>query len=199
VRLNRFERLLMNNPVRAAIQTHFEAPRLLRMGGPAIGARVLEIGCGRGVGTALILERFGAHRVDAFDLDPSMVALARARLARHHSRVRLWAGDATAIPVADATYDAVFDFGVVHHVPDWRRAIAEVARVLKPAGQFYAEEVLSAFIDHPAMRRLLDHPTKDRFDAGAFRHALENAGLHTTSSRELLGLIAWFTARRVGG
>jgi trans-aconitate methyltransferase len=43
---------------------------------------VLEIGCGRGVGTEIILERFGARRVFAFDFDPTMVKRARRRLAR---------------------------------------------------------------------------------------------------------------------
>jgi hypothetical protein len=71
--LNRAETLLMNNPVRAAIQRHFEARRLLELGGPLPGGTALEIGCGRGVGTELILDVFGADRVDAIDLDPAMV------------------------------------------------------------------------------------------------------------------------------
>jgi SAM-dependent methyltransferase len=79
VLLNRLEYALMNNPVRAGLQRHVEARRLLRMGGPMHGGRALEIGCGRGVGTELILDMFGAERVDAFDLDPRMVALARQR------------------------------------------------------------------------------------------------------------------------
>ena len=82
----------MNNSVLAAIQRHFEARRLLRMGGPKRSGRALEVGCGRGVGTDLILQRFGADSVDAFD------------------------------------------FGIIHHVPDWRRALAEVHRALKPTG-----------------------------------------------------------------
>ena len=65
----------MNNPLRALIQRRFEAARLLRMGGPMEGGSALEIGCGRGVGVQLILDLFGADAVDAFDLDPRMVAL----------------------------------------------------------------------------------------------------------------------------
>jgi len=43
------------------------------MGGAAQGATALELGCGRGVGTELVLDVFGAAHVDAFDLDPEMV------------------------------------------------------------------------------------------------------------------------------
>jgi len=172
VLLNRAEYGLMNNPLRAAIQRHFEAPRLLRMGGPMGGGAALEIGCGRGVGIELIYEVFGADSVDAFDLDPSMVELARERLAARGLRARLWVGDVTAISSADERYDAVFDFGIIHHIPRWRGALAEVRRVLKPGGRFYAEEVLSDFIHNPLVRRLLDHPLEDRFDAATFSSAL---------------------------
>jgi len=79
--LNRIEKAMMNNPVRAVIHRHFEAGRLLAMGGPMRGGAALEVGSGRGVGTELILDMFGADRVDAFDLDPDMVERARRRLA----------------------------------------------------------------------------------------------------------------------
>lgn len=88
--LNRIEKLMMNNPVRAALQRRYEAPKLVAMGGTMQGGRALELGCGRGVGAEIILERFGAEHVDAFDLDPDMVARARERLVRFGDRVRLW-------------------------------------------------------------------------------------------------------------
>jgi ubiquinone/menaquinone biosynthesis C-methylase UbiE len=194
MRLNRLEFALMNNPVRAAIQRHYEARHFLQMAGPMRGGHALEIGCGRGVGTELILDLFGADRVDAFDLDPRMVVRARTRLRQRGPRARLWVGDATAIPVADATYDAVFDFGIVHHVPQWRRALREARRVLKPGGRLYAEEVLAPFIDHPVMKRLLDHPRADRFDAAAFEAGLGEAGFRILQSRHLGSAMAWFTA-----
>ena len=194
--LNRLEFALMNNPVRAALQRHFESPRLLRMGGRMPGGTALELGCGRGIGTGLIFDLFGADAVDAFDLDPRMVALARRRLRPRGSRVRLWVGDATAIPVAAATYDAVFDFGIIHHIPEWRRALREVERVLKPGGVFYAEEVLRSFIDHPIVRRLFDHPRDDRFDAATFAEALREAGLPARATEHLWKAAAWFTATK---
>jgi ubiquinone/menaquinone biosynthesis C-methylase UbiE len=194
--LNGVEYALMNNPVRAAIQRRFEARRLLRMVGPMGGGRALELGCGRGVGTELIFDVFGADSVDAFDLDPRMAALARRRLARRGSRVRVWVGDASAISAPDASYDAVFDFGIIHHVPHWPLALGEVHRVLKPGGRFYSEEVLRRLILHPITRRLLDHPLADRFDADGFARGLEAAGLEPIATEELWGWFAWFTARK---
>ncbi len=196
MRLNRFETALMNNPVRAALQRRFEAPRLRRMGGSMLGGAALEVGCGRGVGTDLIVTDFGADSVDAFDLDPRMVVRAQARLARSAARTRIWVGDVCAISAPDASYDAVFDFGIIHHVPEWRDALAEIHRVLKPGGRLYAEEVLERFIVHPIVRRLLEHPMTDRFDAAGFARVLEAAGFEEVASEKLWGSFAWFTARK---
>jgi len=194
VLLNPIEKALMNNPLRAWVQRRVEASRLLDLGGPAPGAVALEVGCGRGVGVEIILDRFRAARVDAFDLDARMVALARRRLAPRGDRVRLWTGDASSIDAADASYDAVFDFGIIHHVPDWRAALSEVHRVLRPGGRFYAEEALERFIVNPLVKRLLDHPLANRFDAGRFSRALTAQGFRSIEMRSIGSLFAWFVA-----
>lgn len=186
----------MNNPVRSAIQRHVEARRMILLGGAMRGGRALEIGCGRGVGAELILETFGADSVDAFDLDPRMIRLARRRLQKFGSRVRLWVGDAGAISTTDSIYDAVFDFGIIHHVQEWRRSVAEVHRVLRPGGKFYAEEVLRSAIVHPIARSFLEHPQEDRFDAADFRAELENSGFVLEGTSNLRGAIAWFAAHK---
>jgi len=194
--LNRIEKALMNNPIRAAIQRRVEVARLVTMGGRMQGGVALEVGCGRGVGTGLILDELGAERVDAFDLDPDMVALARERLGSRGDRVRLWVGDVTRIDAPDASYDAVFDFGIVHHVVRWRDALAEIRRVLRPGGRFYAEEVLAEFIHHPLWRRLLDHPMEDRFDHDAFAGALVETGFDLIATRSFRRDFGWFVADR---
>ena len=198
MRLNRVEFALMNNPVRAAIQRRVEARRLLEMGGPMGGGAALEIGCGRGVGVEIILDLFGAERVDAFDLDSRMIDRARRRLRSRSDRVRLWAGDATSIPASDGAYDAAFDFGIIHHVPNWRNAIAEVGRVLRPGGRFYAEEVFSSFISRGFVKRLLEHPEDDRFDHDQFCAALAEAGLELVASSQHWGAGGWFIADKPG-
>ncbi len=191
--LNQVEFAMMNNPVRAWIQRNVEATRMLRMGGAIRGGQALEIGCGRGIGVEIILDKFAAGAVDAFDLDGRMVALASRRL-KNREQVRLWVGDCTAIPVKDATYDAVFNFGIIHHVPDWRAALREVARVLKPGGRFYAEEVLDRFITHPMARQFLDHPQSDRFGARAFQRGMQEFGLELNGAETLGEVFAWFLA-----
>jgi ubiquinone/menaquinone biosynthesis C-methylase UbiE len=194
MRLNSIEFALMNNPLRAAVQRHVEAKKFLEMGGPMRGGTALEVGCGRGVGVEIILDLFGAERVDAFDLDARMVARAQRRLHSRQDRVRLWRGDVTSIEANDGTYDAVFDFGIIHHVPNWRDAITEVSRVLRSGGRFYAEEPLGAFITQGAVRRLLKHPEEDRFDHDQFCNALTGAGLRLTALSEVWSLGGWYIA-----
>ncbi len=87
--------------------------------------------------------------------------------------------------------------GIVHHIPEWRDALAEVWRVLKPGGRFYAEEVLRNFLGHPITRRLFHHPQHDRFDREGFLQGLEEAGFITMASRETWGAMAWFVADKV--
>jgi len=164
---------VVNSPARRGLQRFYEVPLLARLGGRVAGGRALEVGCGSGEGTRLILDKFGAARVDALDLDPAMVKRARRRLARYGpDRVRLAVGSATdlraAVSAPDASYDAVFDFGIIHHVEDWRAAIAEIARVLRPGGRFFFEEVTATALARPTYRLLFDHPGHDRFTAGEF-------------------------------
>jgi ubiquinone/menaquinone biosynthesis C-methylase UbiE len=196
MRLNRVEFTLMNNPVRAAVQRRVEAKRLLQMGGAMSGGTALEIGCGRGVGVEIILDLFRAERVDAFDLDSRMIDRARGRLRGRGEQVRLWTGDATSIPADDGTYDAVFDFGIIHHIPNWRDAVSEVRRVLRPGGRFYAEEVFGSFISRRSMQRLLEHPEHDRFNYDQFCTTLTEAGLEVTASSQLWGAGGWFIAKK---
>lgn len=176
--LNSVEKALMNNPVRAMLQRHYEAGLLERLGGRVDGGRVLEIGCGRGVGTEIIFKRFGAREVHAFDLDPDMVEQARRLLSGYSpERLKLFVGDAAQVDAEDETYDAIFDFGIIHHVPDWQRAVSEVRRVLRPGGHFFFEEVTSHALNRWFYRTFLKHPTENRFSGQGFVRELERQGI----------------------
>lgn len=198
--MNRLETWMMVNPIREGLQRHIAGPTLARLGGTLQGGRALEIGCGHGEGVRIILEDFGAARVDAFDLDPALVARAHKKLLPYASQVRVWAGDVLAIDAPDGLYDAVFGFGVLHHLPDWRAGLDEVVRVLKPGGRFYSEESYAAFITHPFWRRVMDHPQHDRFSPAQYAQAMREAGLEVLGEEVMRGDgLGWIVARKPEG
>ena len=138
--MNALGRAILNSPARAYAQEHIVIPLLQSMGATLAGCRVLEIGCGRGVGTGLVIDALGALSVDAIDLDPRMVRRAERRL-RRASAITVSLGDMTCLAYRDDSYDAVVDFGAMHIEPRWRISIREIHRVLKPGGRFLFEQV----------------------------------------------------------
>jgi ubiquinone/menaquinone biosynthesis C-methylase UbiE len=95
------------------------------------GREVLEVGCG----TGLILRRIqGFARVArGVDLSPGMLERARAR------GLDVVEGSATELPFPDESFDVACSFKVLAHVRDIRRALAEMARVVRPGGHVIAE------------------------------------------------------------
>jgi SAM-dependent methyltransferase len=184
MKLNSLEFALMNNPLRVVSQRRIETPLLIGAPGTLAGKRVLEVGCGRGVGMEILLQ-LGAAAVVGFDLDPAMVALAEQRLARHGEQARVFVGDAAGIAAPDADFDVVVDYGIIHHIPPWTQALGEIARVLRPGGIFYFEDLFKGFTSAWPIRALLDHPQATQFTAGEFRAALEMAGLSVRQWREV--------------
>lgn len=172
------ERVWVNSRVRRCVQRReagfFKQGRDL----PA-GARCLEIGCGCGVGGKIIQETFQPAFIDALDIDPAMLLLARRkRKAWGLDRLRLLAGDAQKLPYRSESFDAVFNYGIVHHLEDWQSGIREVSRVLKKGGGFYFEEIYPPLYANPLFRHLLVHPTENRFHGPEFRDLLAQSGLH---------------------
>ena len=184
MRLNTLEFMLMNNALRAASQRWIETPLLIGRRGSLSGMRVLEIGCGRGVGVEILLS-LGAGQVTGFDLDPKMIALAQKRLTKYGNRVRVFVGDAEAIDAPDASFDAVVDYGVIHHIPGWQQALKEIARVLKLGGIFYFEDLLKGLISTWPAPLLFDHPQANQFYGREFRIELESARLRVQKWRQL--------------
>jgi ubiquinone/menaquinone biosynthesis C-methylase UbiE len=176
VKLNWAERLVVNNPVRVMIQRRIiqwikGVTRITRKD------RVLEIGCGRGAGARLLLEEFRPATLHAFDLDYRMILLARNYLrGEPRDRIGLYVGDVQRLPYRDGVLDAVFGFGVLHHVPDWRGSLKEIARVLKPGGIYCLEEFYPQFYQNFLARRLFLHPEHDRFGSHDLHAALTETG-----------------------
>lgn len=179
MKMNRVEKLVMNSPVRSWFLRHVEAPTLLKLSRGLRDLRVLELGCGQGIGTELLLSLFGASHVTAIDIDPDMIERARARLeSRFDRRLSLEVGDAAQIDAPESTFDAVVDFAALHHVPQWQTAVSEVCRVLRPGGEFLFEEVTAQWIRRWPYRSLFLHPQENRFAAADFVMELEARNLN---------------------
>jgi len=100
--------------------------------GPHIaGKEVLEVGCG----TGLILNRIAktARRAVGIDLSPGMLEHARRRGLEVHE------ASATELPFDDNTFDVAVSFKVLAHVENIGKAMAEMARVVRPGGRIIAE------------------------------------------------------------
>jgi ubiquinone/menaquinone biosynthesis C-methylase UbiE len=161
--------------------------------------RVLEVGCGQGVALPLLLSKFGAAHVHGVDLDLGQVRRAQRRLRGGYvGRIDLRVASAEQLPFSDASFDAVFNFGILHHVPAWQRAVAEIGRVLKPSGTFFFEEVTRAALERWSYRTFLKHPKENRFSETEFLEALRKHGLRPESEihRVLFGDIFIGVAKR---
>lgn len=200
--LNSFEKRLVTGKLRRFVQRHFDAARLLKLGGRVEGGTVLEIGCGRGFGVEAAMDIFGAKQVHAFDTDREMVGLAQRELTQRRLMIganapRIWHGSVQEIQAASGEYDAVFDYQVLHHVTDWRSALEEIARVMKPGGKLYLVESLRGFIDHPIWGRWMDHPSQDRFTLPMLLEELERHGFTLEAQRNWGNQLVWLTALRI--
>ena len=95
---------------------------------PQVGARVLDVACGTGYGTAILAARATLAGLDA---DPGALDLARARCPDADIREGLL----PELPWPDASFDTVVSFETIEHIDPDRRFIAELRRVLRPGGQ----------------------------------------------------------------
>lgn len=170
MKLNLAERWMVNSPLRLTLQKRV-LRRMRAMAHLKPDSDVLEIGCGRGQGGRLVRESFAPRKLCLLDLDPAMAARAQ------DTGGLILVGDAQVLPLQSALFDAVFGFGFLHHVPDWRAALEEVARVLKPGGIYFLEEYYPATYQNSVTRRLLRHPAEDRFRSPDLRLGLARAGL----------------------
>jgi len=107
---------------------------------PAAGERVLDVATGTGMVAAELLARADCSVV-GIDQSAEMLAAARARFAAAGSeRVQLIAGEAEALPFADASFDALTFTYLLRYVEDPKATLRELARVLRPGGRIASLE-----------------------------------------------------------
>ncbi|GAA0933689.1 class I SAM-dependent methyltransferase [Kribbella koreensis] len=131
---------------------YYARPEMIRLAGDVAGLHILDAGCGSGPLMEALRNKDAS--VSGFDLSPAMIELARERLGEDAD---LEVADLGAsLPYPDDTFDCVVASLSLHYVEDWTSALAELRRVLKPAGR------LIVSIIHPTVYAIV-YPESDYF------------------------------------
>jgi SAM-dependent methyltransferase len=107
------------------------------------GETVLDIGCGAGMDLLLAAKRAGSdgHAIGV-DMTDAMVERARKSATTAGLRqIEIRKGDATSLPVEDASIDVISSNGVLNLVPEKERGFGEITRVLKPGGRLHLADI----------------------------------------------------------
>lgn len=109
-------------------------------------SKVLEVGCGVGAQTEILLERFPHLMVHGIDASPVQIQAAKKRLKKQiqAKRVELTQGDALHLPYTESSFDGAFVCWFLEHVQEPIEILKEIRRALKPGGLIYCSEVLNA-------------------------------------------------------
>lgn len=175
------ERIWIYSPIRELFQRR-EIKKWLELARPTKTDLALEIGCGLGRGARLIVDKMGFKNVVAFDLEEILVRHARFLTPKRlNNEIDFYVGDAQDIPFPDGSFDAVINFGIIHHVLDWRKCVREISRMLRPDGFFYFEEIYPPLYANFLLKALLRHPRHDRFEEEEFISELAQNSLQLVS------------------
>jgi ubiquinone/menaquinone biosynthesis C-methylase UbiE len=187
--MSRFERAFCCGAVwrstSVAIARELRAQRL--------GRDVLEIGAGSGSVAQQLLWWNPELAWVAIDVDPHMTQAAATRL-RGFPNASTKTADATAMPFPDDSFDSVVSCLMLHHIVDWERAVAEVARVLRPGGAFLGYDLVRTPLASVFHR--LDGSPHRLIVPGEFRAECARNGLAISLHSRLLGHVMRFVARK---
>ncbi len=131
------------------LQSRLEIPAMVAALSLPKRARVLEVGCGRGIAIPVFARLLQPTRLVALDIEQPLLDEAGDRATRYGVDVELVQGDVRALPFEDGEFDLVIDFGTCYHVAHPDRALTEIHRVLAPGGLFATETKLSQVMAHP--------------------------------------------------
>lgn len=195
MKMNDFETLLMTFDPGRILYLKGIVRELREISKLPTGKKILEIGCGNGIGTRLIEDIFKPSEFIATEYDESLVEIARSK--NPDSKVRVEAGNAADLRFADGEFDAVIGLSVIHHIPNWEECLDEMQRVIKPGGLLIIKELSIDTFSTPfgrVARRFVKHPYDDMFRKDEFISYLEGKGFEILACRphSMLGLLTDF-------
>src|SRR5438552_19132897 len=111
------------------------AEHLIKMAGISKGSRILDLGCGHGRITELLVEKVPFLDVVGVDMTQPLLERFIVRSGANDSKIELICADITKLPLDDNSFDAVVSSRVFQYLPNPLSGIREAARVLKPGGR----------------------------------------------------------------
>jgi len=160
---------------------------------PEPGLRWIDVGCGNGAFTAMLMQHCAPAEIQGIDPSEAQIAFARGRPDAAGANFQM--GDAMALPFADDRFDAASMALAISFVPDPARAIAEMARVVRPGGTvatYMWDGTRGGSPFHPIHAEMRDQgislPTPPSADASRMEalHTLwSGAGLEAIDTKEI--------------
>src|SRR6478672_3286029 len=160
---------------------------------PPPGLRWIDVGCGSGAFTELLVERCAPAEVQGIDPSEAQLSFARARPAGRIAK--LHRGDALALPFGEDSFDAAVMALVIFFVPDPSKGVAEMARVVRPGGTIaaYAWDILGGGFPLEPIRiemqamgvEIAQPPSPGASRIEALRELWRTAGLEGIETREI--------------
>ena len=160
---------------------------------PRSGLRWIDIGCGNGAFTELLVERCAPAEVQGIDPSEGQLAFARARPVARMAEFRQ--GDAMALPFSEDRFDAAVMALVIFFVPDPAKGVAEMVRVICPGGTVatYVWDIFSDGFPHEPIRVEMNAmgvtlplpPSSSASRMEALRDLWTDAGLDAVETREI--------------
>jgi len=129
--MTRLEKLFVNRSKKARRNIVRIRQRLQELPSAAI-QNTLELGCGIGTVAAYLAETYEMN-VYGTDYDCEQIQIAR-NMQPENANLHYKVEDAANLSFQDASFDLVVSQNVFHHIPNWKSAVKEVGRVLKPGG-----------------------------------------------------------------
>jgi SAM-dependent methyltransferase len=160
---------------------------------PKAGLRWLDVGCGNGAFTEMLVARCAPATVEGIDPSPQQLAFARTRPALRAAEFRQ--ADAMALPFPDNAFDAAIMPLVIFFVPIPATGVAEMARVVRPGGAVgaYAWDIPGGGFPYEALWSTMRAmgvevplpPSPDASRIDAMRELWTGAGLEAIETREI--------------
>lgn len=178
MKLSDIEFRAMNTRWRRRGHKHVELPLFQRLGLDVKDRDVLEIGCGNGFG-GYLLDQLGPKSYIGLDVMEEQIEIAR----RNYPQLKFLVQDATDLSrFRETSKDVVVIFGVLHHIPEWRKVVDETKRVLRSDGSLFLEEPRGMDIKLFDLFFRWEHPDSD-FGLKALEEHLKSRGFHFKKQR----------------